>query len=223
MIDPNIVAFAALRARNDAIRSGQKVDALQKEILQLKHQAKKAKHQAEEAERQKRVAEVRRREDERLRAKAIEQENLSAAIERRQREEALFEKKRIAEEKQRIAEQRARLLGPSPYEQFRPKQKVDEPRANSGATALSEIERVACPRCGEMIAKTAKMCRYCQTEFAAEVVSAVRYFCFVGSEVCGPYQVPQLAAMRSAARIDEHTPCCLEGTEHWFALGSLGT
>jgi hypothetical protein len=40
---------------------------------------------------------------------------------------------------------------------FAPSSKAD--------TQTNDIERVPCPCCGEMIAKKAKMCRFCRTEF----------------------------------------------------------
>jgi hypothetical protein len=40
--------------------------------------------------------------------------------------------------------------------------KLHAPEAPGHAT--DGVERKACPRCGEMIAKTAKMCRFCKSE-----------------------------------------------------------
>lgn len=43
--------------------------------------------------------------------------------------------------------------------------KLYAPSTASEPQALTDIERIPCPRCGEMIAKTAKVCRFCHTEF----------------------------------------------------------
>jgi len=40
-----------------------------------------------------------------------------------------------------------------------------QPKKNRSYASNVDIERVPCPKCGEMIAKTAKMCRFCRTEF----------------------------------------------------------
>lgn len=43
--------------------------------------------------------------------------------------------------------------------------KVFAPTSTPDEQAPSDIQRIPCPRCGEMIAKTAKICRFCRTEF----------------------------------------------------------
>jgi hypothetical protein len=48
-----------------------------------------------------------------------------------------------------------------------------------------------------------------------------RYFCFIGDQVCGPYAVTELRAMRTASSIDDSTQCCAEGSETWVTLGSF--
>ena len=42
--------------------------------------------------------------------------------------------------------------------------KLYAPSQSSEAKPQADIDRIPCPRCGEMIAKTAKVCRFCQTE-----------------------------------------------------------
>jgi hypothetical protein len=39
------------------------------------------------------------------------------------------------------------------------------PNINESNYSATDIERIPCPKCGEMIAKTAKLCHFCKTEF----------------------------------------------------------
>jgi len=39
------------------------------------------------------------------------------------------------------------------------------PNINESNYSATDIERIPCPKCGELIAKTAKICRFCKTEF----------------------------------------------------------
>ena len=43
--------------------------------------------------------------------------------------------------------------------------KTFAPNINKSDNSITDIERIPCPKCGEMIAKTAKLCRFCKTEF----------------------------------------------------------
>lgn len=43
--------------------------------------------------------------------------------------------------------------------------KLFAPSSTADAQIDSDIERIPCPQCGEMIAKTAKICRFCRAEF----------------------------------------------------------
>lgn len=43
--------------------------------------------------------------------------------------------------------------------------KLFAPSSAEEAQIASDIERIPCPRCGEMIAKTARLCRFCRAEF----------------------------------------------------------
>ncbi len=43
--------------------------------------------------------------------------------------------------------------------------KLFAPSSTDEAQITNDIERIPCPRCGEMIAKTAKVCRFCRAEF----------------------------------------------------------
>ena len=43
--------------------------------------------------------------------------------------------------------------------------KTFAPNTNEANDSTTDIERIPCPKCGEMIAKTAKLCRFCRTEF----------------------------------------------------------
>jgi hypothetical protein len=42
--------------------------------------------------------------------------------------------------------------------------KAFAPNINKSDNPNTDIERIPCPMCGEMIAKTAKLCRFCKTE-----------------------------------------------------------
>ncbi len=42
--------------------------------------------------------------------------------------------------------------------------KTFAPNINKANDSTTDIERIPCPKCGEMIAKTAKLCRFCKTE-----------------------------------------------------------
>jgi len=60
-----------------------------------------------------------------------------------------------------------------------------------------------------------------EAAIAPDAPLTLRFFCYVGEQVVGPYKASDLKAMRSEGQIDDSTMICEEGETAWASLDSI--